>query len=151
MAIVLNEVKKMCSIRTNGPIQELGFINGPIRKAYVSITTIGNMVRNGKVVYELNPNDETKEIKMTLANYQDTHFGKDVTPVASTALEVKEEKKEVPVEPVIVDPVVTPESDIPTVDEVPTTPEEPKQPVQNTQNPNTNGKNSNRNNDFSRK
>lgn len=82
--------KKLVVVNHSGPILELGSITGPIiSPSRVSTDIVARMVSNNKIVYEVNPNNRSERIKLTIANVRKDNFG----PQAS-----KEQDKPEPVD-----------------------------------------------------
>jgi hypothetical protein len=71
----LNEKSKLVVIESAGTIKELGGISGPILHPCIQkITTLETMVRNHRVVYELNPNNFDERIRLNLRNVKTVNF-----------------------------------------------------------------------------
>lgn len=67
---------RICSVETNGPIKELGNINGPIRKCRLELPKVLSMINNGHVIYELNPENLSERVRLTLTNANPSPFAK---------------------------------------------------------------------------
>lgn len=96
MATLLNEKKKLCLVKTNGRLPELGNIAGPILSpCKINLRTVINMVQNGKVVYEVNPKNHSQQVLLTIQNVQKNNFPEQEKVVMP---EIKEEVKPAVVE-----------------------------------------------------
>lgn len=67
---------RLCSVETNGPIKEMGNITGPIRKCRLELPKILSMINNGHVIYELNPENLSDRVRLTLTNAIPSPFSK---------------------------------------------------------------------------
>lgn len=77
MAGILNAKRKLCIVKNNGPIHELGGISGPIlAPCNISMRAIINMVQNGRNVYEINPRNMKEMVKLDIKNVQSDNFPK---------------------------------------------------------------------------
>lgn len=75
MATILNSKRKLCIVKTNGPIHELGGITGPIlAPCQIAMRAVINMVQNGKKVYEVNPKNRAETVLLTIQNVQKNNF-----------------------------------------------------------------------------
>lgn len=113
MATLLNEKKKLCLVKTNGRLPELGNIAGPILSpCKINLRTVINMVQNGKVVYEVNPKNHSQQVLLTIQNVQKNNFPDQEKVVMPEVKEVEKpavvEKQDVitPVNGVIETPVI---------------------------------------------
>lgn len=129
----LNAKTILVRVAHSGVIPELHYISGPIRRCRVDEKTLYRMVRNGKAIYELNPENPSEEVRLTIRNMMVRQFEKKESfteaskKMAQEALKSAEEK--------------TPEPEEDTSVEVETVvPEEVKAP-QNNQNQNNNNYN----------
>lgn len=69
-------MKKYINIKTNGAIPEMGYKRGPILvPCRVDIKKIRTMLKNGRILVELNPNNYDEKIPLTLENYDKDNFG----------------------------------------------------------------------------
>ena len=104
MAHVLNEKRILCRVDSTGILPELGCITGPIRRCRVTDQQLYALVKGGRIVYELNPKDETQMVRMTKLNMNIRQFEQK----ASTVTKVEEtpvvEEKPVVVEEVVDEP-----------------------------------------------
>ena len=94
---------KLVVIKTNGPLPELGGINGPIiNPCLIDIPTIQELLNGHKKVVEVNPDDYTDRVRLTSSNFKLTIF-REAKPVqkAYVAPEPKQEKKVVVEEKVV--------------------------------------------------
>lgn len=75
MAQLLNSKRKLCIVKNNGPLHELGGISGPIlAPCQLSMRAIINMVQNGRNVYEVNPKNMKETVKLNIKNVQLNNF-----------------------------------------------------------------------------
>lgn len=75
MGTTLNPKRKTCIIKTNGPIVEMGNINGPVlMPCRITLDVLSKMVANGKVVYEINPKNPDEQVKLTVHNVMNDNF-----------------------------------------------------------------------------
>ena len=95
----MNDIR-ICSIKTNGPIKELGNIQGPIKKCKLGDKQVISMVHNGHVIYELNPENLSESVLLDITNVMPSPFSKEsvnVNPVVTEpekSVFVKEERGE---------------------------------------------------------
>lgn len=95
MSRTFNSTRKLCKVMTNGPIAELGFINGPIvNPCRLELRKIVNMVHRGLVVYEVNPKNYSEEVRLTIENITTNNFPEEKKVIMPAE---KEEKKDTPV------------------------------------------------------
>ena len=67
--------KKLITIATKGSLSELGGILGPvILPEYVEISKVTALVCNRKKVYEVNPNNHSEKILLTIQNVNRDNF-----------------------------------------------------------------------------
>jgi hypothetical protein len=96
-------VRKLVTVQANGPIRELQGIAGPIKKpTRIPLNAIVKMVTNGKLVFEHDPEDPSKKVRLTIANVKATNFGSESTRIPTAP--VKPTPVEKPVEPTPVEP-----------------------------------------------
>lgn len=76
MAQLLNEKKRICRIANNGVLTELHCVTGPIRRARLTKNEIVKLVRNGRTVFELDPEGKLPEVRLTTANCTVPQFEK---------------------------------------------------------------------------
>lgn len=76
MKKVLNERKYLCRIATSGPIKELGCVTGPIQRCKLNEKVIFQLVKNARIVYEVNPFNPSEEVLLTTKNMATRHFVK---------------------------------------------------------------------------
>lgn len=93
--------KKLVVVNHSGPILELGAITGPIiSPSRVSTDIVARMVSNNKIVYEVNPNNRSERIKLTIANVRKDNFGshttKEQTRPETVVDKISHQKQEVP-------------------------------------------------------
>jgi hypothetical protein len=103
MSTKLNEARKLCIIKTNGPIPELGYITGPVlTPCKIRMSDLRRLVGNGKAVYELNPKNPEEIVKLTVQNIERDNFAPINNMINNAAQKPAEEpkKEEVPVTPV---------------------------------------------------
>lgn len=94
MAKVLNGEKRLCDVMFNGPIVELGCINGPAYKCRLTTSQIHTLVGNGKKVYEINPLVSGQKVLLTAANCGVSAFANNATPVVEETPVVEPIKKD---------------------------------------------------------
>lgn len=93
MAKTLNSKKKLCMIKTNGPIAELGGITGPILyPCRIDMRKVINMVQHGIRVIEVNPKNQSETVQLTIQNVTKDNFP-DPPKYTMTAETKKEEPK----------------------------------------------------------
>lgn len=97
MAKVLNPQTRKCDVMSNGPIAELGFVNGPVFNCKLTTDKIVTMVSNGKRVYEIDPNNSKNKILLTIGNCSTSPFS-EVKPVEPIKVPVVEKPTQVVVE-----------------------------------------------------
>lgn len=69
------EKKKLVTVEYNGSITELGGISGPIiNPCKIAISTLVKMLHNGKKIFEVNPADTTKKIRLSLSNVNKKNY-----------------------------------------------------------------------------
>ena len=74
---------KRCIINTPGPIAELGFISGPITNpCKLEMDVLRRLVKNGREVYEVNPENPAQKVLLTIENYDADNFSVKVDPTA---------------------------------------------------------------------
>ena len=78
MTQILNEKRIPCRIASTGVLPELHCISGPVHNCRLTEKEIYMLVRNGRVVYEKNPENPTEEILLTMDNMDTRHFVKKV-------------------------------------------------------------------------
>ena len=75
MGTTLNPKRKLCIVKTNGPIVEMGNINGPVlTPCRINLDVLARMVGNGKVIYEINPKNQDEQVKLTVHNVLSDNF-----------------------------------------------------------------------------
>lgn len=73
--VLRQEGKKLVVIMSGGPIAALGGINGPITTpTWISTTDVIRLINSGSVVYEVNPADPSKKVKLTRLNVSMKNF-----------------------------------------------------------------------------
>ncbi|HAU84129.1 MAG TPA: hypothetical protein DCW90_00940 [Lachnospiraceae bacterium] len=77
--MVLNQKKILCRVDDSGPIPELHFITGPVRKCRVSEDVLYRMVRNGRIIYELDPEGKKDPVRLNIMNMTTRVFAKQET------------------------------------------------------------------------
>ena len=77
--MVLNQKKILCRVDDSGPIPELHFITGPVRKCRVSEDVLYRMVRNGRIIYELDPEGKKDPVRLNIMNMATRSFAKQET------------------------------------------------------------------------
>lgn len=85
------EPKKLIVVESPGAITELGGISGPVlNPCYVPITLINRMINKHRAVYEVNPNDYTERVRLSLKNLRTKNFkgSSNNTAPSSTTLAV---------------------------------------------------------------
>lgn len=97
MAKVLNPQTRKCDVMSNGPIAELGFVNGPVFNCKLTTDKIVKMVSNGKRVYEIDPNNSKNKVLLTIGNCSTSPFS-EVKPVEPVKEPVVEKPTQVVVE-----------------------------------------------------
>ena len=74
-----NKVKKFITVKTSGPLPELGHITGPvIHPWWVDVEKVVTLIHNGRKVYEVNPNNKEERVLLTLKNVRLNNFAKEV-------------------------------------------------------------------------
>lgn len=69
------EPKKLVVVEVNGPISELGGIQGPIiNPCSLPVKTIVQMVGSHKKVFEVNPFNQSERVRLTLKNVNSVNF-----------------------------------------------------------------------------
>lgn len=104
----LNAKRILVRVGNTGPIPELHFISGPVSKCRVDERTLYRMVRNGKTVYELNPENPSEEVRLTCTNMTTRHFEKKESFVEASkklAAEITAPVVEAPAEEKVEEPV----------------------------------------------
>ncbi len=114
----MHKNKKLITVLSGGPLPELHFITGPVfHPWYVDKTTVIQLVNNGRIVFEVNPQNRSERIKLTPKNMRLDNFGTDAetvakpTPAPATKPVVTEPKEEVKTEvaeEVVVEQVAAP-------------------------------------------
>lgn len=100
--------RKLVTIRVNGPIPELQGIAGPIQKpSRIPIDAIVKMVTNGKLVFEHDPENPERKVRLTLSNVRAVNFGPESTRVPEKM------PAETPVAPTPVEPDPEPVDEVP--------------------------------------
>lgn len=110
MAHVLNGKKVLCKVDSTGVLPELGCITGPIRRCRVTEQQLYALVKDGRIVYELNPKDETQMVRMTKLNMNIRQFEQKESAV--TKVETVEETPVVEEQPVVTEEVVEETSEV---------------------------------------
>lgn len=87
MAVILNPKVIPCKVDYSGPIPELGCICGPIGYCRLTIDQIRLLIKNGRTVYELNPNDITDMVRLTTMNMEIRQFEKREEPSEEPVVE----------------------------------------------------------------
>lgn len=68
---------KLVIVKTTGILRELGNICGPIlHPSRLKIAKIADMVNNGKLVFEVNPEDRSQQVQLTRLNVTSENFKK---------------------------------------------------------------------------
>ena len=87
------EPKKLIVVESPGAITELGGISGPVlNPCYVSIPLINRMINKHRAVYEVNPNNYSERIRLSLKNLRTKNFSstaKETAPSSTTLAVVK--------------------------------------------------------------
>jgi len=87
------EPKKLIVVESSGSIAELGGIGGPIlNPCYVPIPIINKMLNKHRVVYEVNPNNYSERVRLSLKNLRSENFKStqnEVAPSSTTIAVVK--------------------------------------------------------------
>lgn len=95
---------RICSIKTNGPIEELGNITGPIHRCKLEVPTIISMIHHGHKIYELNPDNLDESVLLDITNIVPSPFAKEKSmkpaPVQLVNIVKEEESKGEEAEPV---------------------------------------------------
>ena len=100
MSKVLNEKKRICRIANNCVLPELHCITGPVKRARLTKDEIVKLVRNGRTLYEIDPDGKQPEVKLTMYNCTESPFknednaSKADAQQVSTVQNVQPEKKE---------------------------------------------------------
>lgn len=69
------ETKKLVTVETVGPIDELGGISGPIlNPCPIGISAIVRMITAHRKVYEVNPSNPDQKVLLTLQNVRTVNF-----------------------------------------------------------------------------
>ena len=69
-------MKKLVNIKTHGPIKEMGHIVGPILvPCKIDVEKIEKMLKNGKTIVEVNPNNHDERVSLNLDNLRSDNFG----------------------------------------------------------------------------
>ena len=92
-----NIEKKLVTVESVGTITELGGISGPIiNPSFIDVPTIIRMINSHKKVYEVNPNNPSEKVKLSLKNARTNNFIKvaKTSTAANVAPATKTEKKE---------------------------------------------------------
>lgn len=98
MAIILNPKVIPCQIDYSGPLPELGCICGPVNYCRLTIDQIRLLIKNGRTIYELNPNDINDKVRLTTMNMEIRQFEKhenssDISPELSMVPEPEDDMK----------------------------------------------------------
>ncbi len=102
MGTVLNNNFRRCDVLTNGPLAELNFVVGPVYNCKLTTPQIIKLVKNGKIVKEINPSNPNEKVQLTVLTCQKSPFnnGEIKTPVNNQVEKVVEpEKQQVVSEP----------------------------------------------------
>jgi len=102
MSTVLNSNFRRCDILTNGPLAELNFVVGPVYNCKLTTPQIIKLVKNGKIVKEINPSNPNEKVQLTVLTCQKSPFNRgDVKTPANNQVEkvVEPEKQQVISEP----------------------------------------------------
>lgn len=88
------EKKKLVVIDGNGSIPELGGISAPIiNPTWIGISTLIRIVNRYKKIYEVNPNNKSERIQLTIRNVRKDNFPEPPGPAPVVEEEVKETPK----------------------------------------------------------
>ena len=88
------EKKKLVVIDGNGSIPELGGISAPIiNPTWIGIPTLIRIVNRYKKIYEVNPNNKSERIQLTIRNVRKDNFPEPPGPAPVVDEEVKETLK----------------------------------------------------------
>jgi hypothetical protein len=91
---VTKEAQKYIVVSSIGSIGELGGISGPIINPTLQpISKIVQMVHNRKKVYEVNPNDFSDRVLLTLRNVRTNNFPEPTATVVESEKETTTVKK----------------------------------------------------------
>lgn len=78
MPTYIGEKKKLVVILSNGPIALLGNITGPVLNPnWISMRVIVNLVQNGYLVDEINPDNYDDRVRLTVQNVEADNFSKE--------------------------------------------------------------------------
>ena len=113
------EKRKFVYIPLNGPIPELNFVTGPVGPTYVSMDVVKKLVQNGKPVFEVDPKNHSKRVKLELTNMKNENMKvsspenqNPVTPEETPVQESVKDKEPETVEPVEPEKSETPEETV---------------------------------------